>query len=148
MAPRVYGFDAHCELFLLYHREATDEENEALDRTAEAVKAEVEASSGVEIAIVYNRLNRRKIDLIPEWPDPPKSRIGKLLQQTEKRLREGGYAAGIKGVYEAAGCYSQQMGLALHHHQRRQARGGGTHRQVRLPALDPEGGGGAAQYPL
>ncbi|MEW6554156.1 MAG: glycosyl hydrolase family 65 protein [Actinomycetota bacterium] len=108
----VYGFDAHSELFLLYHREATHEENQALDRVAEALKAEVETGSGLTIDIVYNRLNRRKIDLIPEWPDPPKSRIGKLLRQTERRLREGGYAPGIKGVYEAAERYSRQMGLA------------------------------------
>jgi len=108
----VYGFDAHSELFLLYHREATDEENQALDRTAEAVKAEVEGGSGVAIDIVYNRLNRRKIDLIPEWQDPPKSQIGKLLAETEKRLRKGGYAAGIKGAYEATERYSREMGLA------------------------------------
>ncbi len=108
----VYGFDARGDLFLLYHREATDEENAALDRTAEAVKEEVEASSGVSIEVIYNRLNRRKIDLIPEWPDPPKSRIDKLLKKTEKRLRDGGYADGIKGVYEAASRYSREMGLA------------------------------------
>ena len=108
----VYGFDAHSELFLLYHREATDEENRALDRTAEAVKAEVEGGSGVAIDIIYNRLNRRKIDLIPEWPDPPKSQIGKLLKETEKRLRKGGYALGIKGAYEATERYSREMGLA------------------------------------
>lgn len=108
----VYGFDAQGELFLLSMREATDEENQALDRTAEAVKAEVERGSGVTIDIVYNRLNRRKIDLIPEWPDPPKSQIGKLLKETEKRLRQGGYAPGIKGAYEATERYAREFGLA------------------------------------
>ncbi len=83
--------------FLLNLREATDEENQALDRTAEAVKAEVEGDSGVTIDIVYNRLNRRKIDLIPEWADPPKSLIGKLLKQTEKRLRQGGTRRASRG---------------------------------------------------
>ncbi len=108
----VYGFDAHSELFLLYLREATDVENRALDLTAEAVKAEVEWGSSVTIDIVYNRLNRRKIDLIPEWPDPAKSQIGKLLKQTEKRLREGGYAPGIKGAYEATERFAREAGLA------------------------------------
>ncbi|MCL4473850.1 MAG: hypothetical protein M1455_07915, partial [Actinobacteria bacterium] len=35
--------------------------------------ADIEASSSVGIEIVYDRLNRRKIDLIPEWQNPPKS---------------------------------------------------------------------------
>lgn len=108
----VFGFDARSELFLLYQREPTDEENLALDRAAEAVKDEVERDSGVTIDIVYNRLNRRKIDLIPEWPDPPKSQIAKLLQRTERRLRSGGYPAGIKGAYEAAERCAREMGLA------------------------------------
>lgn len=108
----VFGFDARSELYLLYHREATDEENAALDRVAEAVKARVESESGIGIEIIYNRLNRRKIDLIPEWSDPPKSQINKLLKETEKRLREGGYSPGIRGVYEAAERYAREMGLA------------------------------------
>ncbi len=108
----VFGFDARAELFLLHQREATDEENLALDSTAEAVKAEVEGASGVTIDIVYNRLNRRKIDLIPEWPDPPKSQISKLLKETERRLRSGGYSAGIRGAYEAAERCARKAGLA------------------------------------
>jgi len=107
----VFGYDARGELYQLYLREATDEENELLDRVAEAVKREVESSSSVNIEIVYDRLNRRKIDLIPEWPDPPKSQIGKLLKQTERRLREGGYEDGIRGVFQAAQRYSQELGL-------------------------------------
>jgi trehalose/maltose hydrolase-like predicted phosphorylase/hydroxymethylpyrimidine pyrophosphatase-like HAD family hydrolase len=107
----VYGFDARSELFLLYLREASEEENDALDKTAEAVKAEVEGSSGATINIVYKRLNRRKIDLIPEWVDPPKSQIGKLLKTTEKRLRTAGYTPGIKGAYEATGRYARELGL-------------------------------------
>ena len=36
------------------------------------------------------RLNRRKIDLIPEpeWADPPKARIGELLAAVERRLHD------------------------------------------------------------
>jgi kojibiose phosphorylase len=107
----VFGYDSRGELYQLFLREATDEENELLDRVAEAVKREVEGSSRVSIEIVYDRLNRRKIDLIPEWPDPPKSQIGKLLKQTERRLREGGYEEGIRGVFRAAQRYSQELGL-------------------------------------
>ena len=38
--------------------------------------------TGLQVAVVYDRLNRRKVDVIPdpEWADPPKSRIGDLLR--------------------------------------------------------------------
>ncbi len=39
----VYAYDAEGELELLYRREATDDENAALDRTAEAVQSELRA---------------------------------------------------------------------------------------------------------
>ena len=47
-------------------------------------------------AIVSDRLNRRKIDLIPEpeWVDPPKARIDELLTAVESRLS----AAGVDGL--------------------------------------------------
>ena len=94
----VYAYDAEGELDLLYHREATDDENAALDRTAEAVQSELR-SSGIEVGIVSDRLNRRKVDLIPEpdWADPPKSRIGELLAAVEDRLQPlpGGIGAAI-----------------------------------------------------
>ena len=69
----VYAYDASGELELLYRREPTPEENTALDRTAEAVQAQLRDAYGVEVGIVSDRLNRRKIDLIPEpaWADPP-----------------------------------------------------------------------------
>ena len=50
--------------------------------------------------IVSDRLNRRKIDLIPEpeWADPPKARIDELLAAVESRLS----AAGLDGLTEVA----------------------------------------------
>jgi kojibiose phosphorylase len=108
----VYGFDAQSRPFLLWSREASDEENELLDRIAEAVKGDIEGTSSVTIDIIYQRLNRRKIDLIPEWPDPPKSQIDKLIQATEERLKKGGFGGGIKGAFELAVRYSREMGLA------------------------------------
>ncbi len=58
------------------------------------------ARRGVGARIVSQRLNRRKIDLLPgpEWADPPKAEIGKLVVAVERRLR----AAGIDGLVEAA----------------------------------------------
>lgn len=83
---------------LLHRREATAKEDAALDAAAEATVDEL-ARRGLQAAIVSQRLNRRKIDLIPEpaWEDPPKSRIGELLEAVEDRLRR----AGLAGVREA-----------------------------------------------
>src|SRR5512133_3699629 len=64
----------------LYRRGATDAEEAAPDAAAAETVALL-AARGVPTAIVSQRLNRRKIDVIPEreWADPPKARIGELL---------------------------------------------------------------------
>jgi trehalose/maltose hydrolase-like predicted phosphorylase len=86
-------------LHLLFRRQATPAEDAALDAAAAATVAELRGR-GVAAAIVGQRLNRRKIDLIPEaaWADPPKSRITELLAAVEDRL----HAAGVAGLAEAA----------------------------------------------
>jgi trehalose/maltose hydrolase-like predicted phosphorylase/hydroxymethylpyrimidine pyrophosphatase-like HAD family hydrolase len=83
---------------LVQQREATAEEDAALDEAAEATVSAL-ARRGVRAAIVSKRLNRRKIDLIPEleWENPPKARIAELLAAVEERLR----AAGLAGLREA-----------------------------------------------
>jgi trehalose/maltose hydrolase-like predicted phosphorylase len=83
---------------LVYRREATPEEDAALDASAEATVAAL-AERGLEAEIVSQRLNRRKIDVIPlpEWLDPPKAQIGELLAAVEQRLA----AAGLRGLEEA-----------------------------------------------
>jgi len=96
----VFGFNENSDLMQLYKRNATETENLMLDKISEKVKSEIENISDVKINIIYNRLNRRKIDLIPEWPDPQKSEIDKLLLETEKRLNNNGYSGGIKKAYK------------------------------------------------
>lgn len=61
------------EVRLVQRRGATAEEDAALDAAAAATVAAL-AERGVRAAIVSQRLNRRKIDLIPEpeWEDPPR----------------------------------------------------------------------------
>ena len=78
---------------------ATDAEEDALDRAAE-LTVERLGAQGLRAEIVSQRLNRRKIDLIPEpeWADPPKARIAELLQAIEARLA----AHGIGSLAEAA----------------------------------------------
>jgi trehalose/maltose hydrolase-like predicted phosphorylase len=76
-------------------RTATPAEDDALDRAARGTVARL-AARGLRAEIVSQRLNRRKIDLIPEpaWSDPPKARIGELVAAVESRLR----AAGLDGL--------------------------------------------------
>jgi trehalose/maltose hydrolase-like predicted phosphorylase len=83
---------------LIERREATAEEDAALDAAAESTIAAL-AARGLRAEIVSQRLNRRKIDLIPEpeWADPPKARIAELLDAVQNRLHE----AGLDGLQEA-----------------------------------------------
>ncbi|MFS8637027.1 MAG: hypothetical protein FWJ74_03025, partial [Gemmatimonadota bacterium] len=74
----VWGFDAAGRRVLLHRRVATPEEERRLTAAADAVRAALVARTGLDIRVIYDRLNRRQIDLIPlaEWADPPKSQIG------------------------------------------------------------------------
>ena len=83
---------------LVNWRTATAEEHAALSRAAQ-LTVERMAMRGLAARIVSERLNRRKIDLIPEpeWADPPKARIGELFTAVQARLA----AAGIAGLTEA-----------------------------------------------
>jgi len=97
---------------LLARREATPTEDAALTRAAETTVARL-AERGLETRIVSQRLNRRKIDLIPvpEWSDPPKSQMDKLLAAVERRLD----AVGIADLAEVAGLatgIAREAGLA------------------------------------
>jgi trehalose/maltose hydrolase-like predicted phosphorylase len=82
---------------LVFRREATADENAQLDRAA-ALTVERLAARGLSASIVAQRLNRRKIDIIPlpEWADPPKAQIADLLAAVEARL----HVAGIGSVAE------------------------------------------------
>ncbi|MHB8719020.1 MAG: glycosyl hydrolase family 65 protein [Candidatus Dormibacteria bacterium] len=81
----------------LHRREATPDENAQLDRAA-ALTVERLADRGLTATIVAQRLNRRKVDIIPlpEWADPPKARIAELVAAVEARVR----AAGISSLAE------------------------------------------------
>ena len=84
---------------LVYSRIATDMENKKMDQIVQYVKKTIEENSNLSVDIIYNRLNRRKIDLIPEWADTPKSMIDELMLKTEERLERGGFKGGIKRAY-------------------------------------------------
>ena len=93
----VYAAD-ESGLELIHRREATPEEDAALDKAAAATVEEL-GRRGLRAEVVSQRLNRRKIDLIPEpeWMDPPKARIAELLEAVQERL----HAAGLAGLTAA-----------------------------------------------
>jgi trehalose/maltose hydrolase-like predicted phosphorylase len=84
---------------LVERRVATPEEDEALTAAARATVEQL-AQRGLRAEIVFDRLNRRKVDLIPEpeWSDPPKASIDDLLVAVEARL----HGAGLEALTEVA----------------------------------------------
>jgi len=84
---------------LLHRRTATPGEEDALTAAARLAVARL-AERGVHAEVVAERLNRRKIDLIPEpaWADPPKARIAELTREVDTRLR----SCGLDGLAEVA----------------------------------------------
>ena len=97
---------------LLQRRVATPEEEAALDRAATATVAEL-GRHGLTAAVVSQRLNRRKIDLVPEpeWADPPKARIADLLAAVQDRLWAAGLG-GLSGAVDVARAAARAAGLA------------------------------------
>jgi trehalose/maltose hydrolase-like predicted phosphorylase len=95
---------------LIERRQATPGEDAALDGAAAEVVARL-AEKGLRAEIVSQRLNRRKIDLIPEpeWADPPKARIAELLVAVEKRLKAAGLD--LRTAVELALEAARQAGL-------------------------------------
>ena len=132
----VFAVDRHGPR-LAFRRTATAEEDIALTRAAR-LTVERLAALGLDARIVSERLNRRKIDLIPEpeWEDPPEVRIAELLAAVEDQLT----AAGIAGLPESVKLASDaavQAGLAdPKGDQRRQARRDRSDRQIPLGSVD------------
>jgi trehalose/maltose hydrolase-like predicted phosphorylase len=96
---------------VVYRRVAEPGEEDGLTRAAELAVEQL-ARRGLRTEIVSRRLNRRKIDLIPEpeWADPPKARIDELLVAVQARLA----ACGIGGLAEVvmlAEAAAQEAGL-------------------------------------
>ena len=109
----VYGFDAWGAAVRRSLRVATAGEELALTAIAEALRDTIQARTGLEVGIVYDRLNRRKIDLIPlpAWADPPKARIGALLDAVEARLRGAGLSGGLAEAIHLTERLAREHGL-------------------------------------
>lgn len=109
----VYGFDRRGRPRILWRREASPTEDDLLTRAANSVRDTLADRTGLEIGVVYDRLNRRKIDLIPlpAWRDPPKSEIGELIVAVETRLRDAGLEGGIRDAFSLAEETVRRLGL-------------------------------------
>lgn len=82
-----------------------------LTRAAEELRKRL-GERQLETSIIYDRLNRRKIDLIPlpEWSDPPKARIDELIAATTRRLAAAGFA-NIGEAMRLAAAIARDCGL-------------------------------------
>ncbi len=98
-------------LALLWRRVATDAEERGLDRAA-ALALDALRTRGLAARVVSERLNRRKIDIIPEpqWADPPKARIGALLDAVTDRVQRAGMTSLADVVAIARGA-ARDVGL-------------------------------------
>ena len=96
---------------LVQRRVATHEEDNALDRAA-AETVRLLESRGLRTELVSTRLNRRKIDVIPEpeWQDPPKAIIDRLLDAVTEHLHTAGFS-GLADVVAIAEASARAAGL-------------------------------------
>lgn len=110
----VYGFDQAADPVLLSRRAATADEERMLTEIADELRERLLARSRLEVRVVYDRLNRRKVDLIPldGWRDPPKAALGDLLLAVETRLKGAGIAGGIGEVVDLGREIARSKGLA------------------------------------
>ncbi len=96
---------------LLERRQATVLEKELLVATAKALCDRL-LEAGLDVELVQHHLNRRSVDLIPGWPEPPGAEVGELQRQVEERLRGAGFAGGLKECLELARELGREAGLA------------------------------------
>lgn len=109
----IYGFDERSQPVILEKRVATEDEDRLLTSVAETIRAELAGRTGLDFQIIYNRMNRRKIDLIPlqEWRDPPKSAMGALTEAVEARLSGAGLRGGLRDAICLAEDVARKQGL-------------------------------------
>ena len=107
----MWAYDPAGERRKVWSRVSTETEEQQLSVAAEELQRRLK-ERGLETEIIYQRLNRRKVDLIPlpEWADPPKSRIGDLIAATRARVRAAGFAE-IADLMDVAGELAREAGL-------------------------------------
>lgn len=97
---------------LLFRKVAAPDQERALDRAVERTVEDLRTRS-IEGRVVSERINGRKIDLIPttEWADPKKADIDRLFEAVTARLTSVGIA-NLAEVVTLATNASRDVGLA------------------------------------
>ena len=95
----------HC----VHRRRAGLTEDRALDDAAARTCAALHAG-GLGEATVVTRYNRRKIDLLPGWVDPPKAEIAALVEQVTARLATTRFPP-LRSVVDLAAQCARRAGL-------------------------------------
>ncbi|HEX2569446.1 MAG TPA: glycosyl hydrolase family 65 protein [Polyangia bacterium] len=116
----VYRFGPSGQPIRAWVRLATAEEERLLTEIADAVRDRLTARPGsgpgptLDVRVIYDRMNRRKIDLIPlpAWSDPPKSALAALLEAVQGRLAAAGWGQGLAGVMRLTAEEAAGRGLA------------------------------------
>jgi alpha,alpha-trehalose phosphorylase len=108
----VWGFEKNGAAKRIFLREATNEENQLLDHAATSLQDDIEVR-GLSTRVIFDRLNRRKIDLIPEprWNNPKKSEFNDLLRAVVNRLQSAGIKGDLGTLTEDANRLSRAAGL-------------------------------------
>ncbi|MEA4883689.1 MAG: glycosyl hydrolase family 65 protein [Clostridia bacterium] len=108
----VYGFTENGAPVRRHARIATGLENRLMDQVGEMVRRHLMEEYGLETRIIADRMNRRKLDIIPMpgWQDPRKEDIGELLAAVDTRLRDAG-VPGIRHVLGLVQRYCCDVGL-------------------------------------
>ncbi len=81
---------------LLHRRTITDGEQQALDAVGASLIRPL-TDAGHRARIITDRLNRIKIDLLPDWTDPPKPQIETVVNLVNSRYRD---CNGLKGLLQ------------------------------------------------
>ncbi|MCL5036798.1 MAG: hypothetical protein M1269_06750 [Chloroflexi bacterium] len=93
----LFGFDYDGNPIKIYARQAADAEERLMDAAGDEIVG-ILTNCGINCRLIRDRLNRRKIDLLPEWEDPPKSQFNALLERVRAKLSAGSLTGGIAGV--------------------------------------------------
>lgn len=104
----VFTFDREGQMSPAFRRAATDEENKVMDEAA-AEFAWLLKQRGVASAIISDRLNRRKVDILPHR-EVAKAQIGEALEEATRILARAGFS-GIRDLTDLVLDRCRQRGL-------------------------------------
>jgi kojibiose phosphorylase len=105
----VYGFDDRGRAQVIFRRTATDRENRIMDEMACQMQ-QILAGKGIHSEIVWDRMNRRKVDLLP-GREVEKAGIGEALADVQGMLTGAGIAGGIRWATDKLFELARKKGL-------------------------------------